>query len=300
MDYVAVFDPVTETFTKLKRVNFKYPRGLSVQGMDVIQSSLEETDTLIYLVNHRQPLDSSIYAEDVGQDSVVEIFKTRIGLDEMRYVATFKDPIIATPNDIVGSGDDMSFYFTNDHGSMKTGLARKFGLDRLLDRPWSNVAYCHASEGCKVAVDGLVGASGIVKGDDGIVYVASSTTGRIHALERQSDNSLVVTDILKTDRPLDTLSIDEDGAIWAAGLPKAQHLVDVHFQNPSIKSPSSAIRTSINTDQSRYYGEKYKIEKMFEDDGSVASGTTTVAYDPRRKRLFLHGIAAPHLTVCEL
>lgn len=31
------------------------------------------------------------------------------------------------------------------------------------------------------------------------------------------------------------------------------------------------------------------LDKIFEDDGVVASGTTSVAYDSERKKLYLHG-----------
>lgn len=76
------------------------------------------------------------------------------------------------------------------------------------------------------------------------------------------------------------------------------------MSRPSTLSPSSAIRLSLNKGQSQFYGEKYAIEKVshfpsyeagliffqvFEDDGEIASGTTTVVYDVKRKKLYLHG-----------
>lgn len=118
-DYVAVFDPVASKITRLQTNGFKYPRGLSVHGMDVVQSKYHPSDILIYLINHREPF-APAKAEEVGADSVIEIFKTNIGSTEMSYLTTFKHPVIATPNDIVGTGDDKSFYFTNDHGLVKT------------------------------------------------------------------------------------------------------------------------------------------------------------------------------------
>lgn len=129
-DYVATFDPSTSKVTKLQLKNFKYSRGLSVHGMDVVQSTERNTETLIYLVNHRHPLPPA-KAEDVGADSVIEIFTQTAGSNEMRHIATYKDPVIATPNDILAVGDDASFYFTNDHGFEKTGFVRL--SYRLLD-----------------------------------------------------------------------------------------------------------------------------------------------------------------------
>ncbi len=119
-DYVAVFDPSTSKITKLGATDFKYHRGLSVHGMDVVQSKERPSELLVYLINHRDPLKPQ-RVEEVGTDSVVEVFMTSPGQNEMKYLATFKDPAIATPHDVVGTGDDSSFYFTNDHGPIKAG-----------------------------------------------------------------------------------------------------------------------------------------------------------------------------------
>ena len=82
---------------------------------------------------------------------------------------------------------------------------------------------------------------------------------------------------------MDNLMVDKDGAVWAAGmrrsilthhspnnalsfcllgLPNAMHLVNVHFADPSIKTPSSALKITLNQGQSQYYGEKYKVDKV--------------------------------------
>ena len=102
---------------------FKYSRGLSVHGMEVVASKQHPSELLIYLVNHRHPLPPA-EAIDVGADSTIEVFTTSPGSDEMRFVATYKDPVIATPNDIVAGSEDMSLYFTNDHGFKKSGWVR--------------------------------------------------------------------------------------------------------------------------------------------------------------------------------
>lgn len=66
-------------------------------------------------------------------------------------------------------------------------------------------------------------------------------------------------------------------------------LIHKHFTDPSIPSPSSVFRVSINTGPSSFYGEKFKVDRVFEDDGSLASGVTTAAYDSQRKKLFMSG-----------
>jgi len=77
---------------------------------------------------------------------------------------------------------------------------------------------------------------------------------------------------------MDNVSIDSEGRVWAAGkdsyaashspnktvgFPNAIHLITKHFKNPSIPSPSSALRFSINTNPAEImYGKKYKVEKV--------------------------------------
>jgi hypothetical protein len=84
--------------------------------MDVVPSSSDPTQLYVYLVNHRKPLGRQD-AREVGADSSIEIFKTTIGGDTLTHLKTVEDPIVLTPNDVVGSSDGRSFYFTNDHGS---------------------------------------------------------------------------------------------------------------------------------------------------------------------------------------
>ena len=140
--------------------------------------------------------------------------------------------------------------------------------------------------------------------------------------------------IQRKDRCLDNLALDANGAIWAAGqsirswkgslfdkslgFPNVFTLIHRHSVDPSVLAPSSALCITINTGPQAFYGEKFKIDKVFEDDGSLASGTTSAAYDSERHRLFLHGnsqsqtllsmlitnslqgLASPHLTVCNI
>ncbi|KAG6813313.1 hypothetical protein H0H92_012126 [Tricholoma furcatifolium] len=292
-DYVAIYDPASGRVTRLKFVNFNNNRGFSAHGMDVVHSSSNPEELFIYLVNHRAPL-ASHSAQAVGADSSVEVFKTIIGSDTLTHIRTVEDPVIHCPNDLVGYPDGQSFYFTNDHGA-KVGLMREFDV---FGRRTSSVGYCHAQTGCKYAIAKMHGNNGIARALNDTFYVGNSLMGGITVLERQSDDSLVITDAIHTDRPLDNISLDSRGALWAAGFPDVPTLFFKHFRNFSIPAPSSALRASINTGPSSFYGEKYKLDTVFEDDGNVASGTTSVVYDAERHRLFLHGLMAPHLSVC--
>ncbi|KAF8198076.1 hypothetical protein BJ912DRAFT_56680 [Pholiota molesta] len=293
-DYVAIYDPSTSRVTRLTTSDFNGGRGLSLHGMDVVASTTHSERLFIYLVNHRIPL-GDVSPQDVGADSVIEIFETAVGSTVMKHVKTVEHPIINTPNSVTGSPDGKSFYFTNDHG-VRVGLVR---LLDMLGRKSSSVGYCHIDEGCKIALSNTFTSNGIVTAPNGTIYVANGIGGVIDAFERQTDNTLVVTDSIKIDYIIDNLSIDADGQLWAAAVPKLWTAFQ-HMKSPSLPSPSLALRISINTGPNAFYGEKYKVEKMFEDDGKVMPGSTSVSYDSERKKLYLSGIAAPHSAVCDL
>ncbi|KAF8895726.1 hypothetical protein CPB84DRAFT_1710412, partial [Gymnopilus junonius] len=254
-DYVATYDPKTSTVTRLDVLGFESERGLSLHGMDVVPSVADPSQLFVYLVNHRAPLNG--LAKHLGADSVIEIFKTTSGSKIMTHIKTVKNPIINTPNDIVGSPDGKSFYFTNDHGA-KVGLVRE--LD-ILGRSTSSVGYCHLENGCHYAIQNMQGNNGIAKAPNGTFYVANCIFGGLSVLESQADNTLVLKDIIPTDRPMDNVFVDSEGFVWAAGFPDVWTTLIKHFSDPSIPSPTTTLRFAANDDvNSTLQGAKYKVE----------------------------------------
>ncbi|EAU91102.2 serum paraoxonase/arylesterase [Coprinopsis cinerea okayama7 len=294
-DYVATYDPLTQKITRLTVTGFTSKRGLSLHGMDVVPSADDPDQLWVYLVNHRAPLEGD--ARKVGADSAIEVFKTIVGSSKLEYVRTVEDDTIITPNDLIGSPDGKSFYVTNDHG-VKVGFSRDL---EMLGRSATSVVYCHVDEGCKFAIQGMHGNNGIAQAPNGTIYVVNSLHGALNVLERQADNTLVLTDVIEVDRPMDNAMVDSEGHVWTAAFPKALTLVFKHFKDPvNVLSPSTAFRFSINTGEDAFYGKKFKVDRAFEDDGEIASGTTSAVYDAERNRLFLNGLAAPRLTICKL
>jgi len=74
-----------------------------------------------------------------------------------------------------------------------------------------------------------------------------------------------------------------------------------HFLYPTkgTSSPSSAFKITLNIGESSFYGEKYSVQKVFEDDGTKISGITAIAHDATRGRLFMHGLVGDSLIVCQ-
>jgi arylesterase/paraoxonase len=189
----------------------------------------------------------------------------------------------------------------------------------------TSVGYCHVDEGCKFAIKNMHGNNGIAQAPNGTFYVANALWGGLTILEPQADKSLVITDYVKTGMkrikilsgttylsvckivewttyPLTRRDMcGQRVSIWklmpfltrlnpSPGFPNALILAFQHFSDPTIPCPSNALRFSINTGPNAFYGEKYKVDKVFEDDGTFASGITSVVHDAERKLLFLDGL----------
>ena len=94
--------------------------------------------------------------------------------------------------------------------------------------------------------------------------------------------------------------MDSKGAIWAAGLPKLL-ATRAYFLHPTqgTGAPSSAFKITLNTGESSFYGEKYSVQKVLEDDGTKIPGITAIVNDATRGRLFMHGVVGNSLIVCQ-
>ncbi|KAI6046091.1 hypothetical protein EDC04DRAFT_1872068 [Pisolithus marmoratus] len=316
-DHVAVYDYETNSVTRLAFTGLSSRGGISLHGMDVVSSAQEPSTLYVYLVNHRKPAAGD--PSRVGADSVIEVFETRLGDSELRHIRTFESPtVIITPNDVVGSPDGKSVYFTNDH-------ARKSGLKRHLNvliQPYdTSVGFCHADYGCKFAYRGLHASNGIVKGlghDNDTYYVADFMLGEITVLKKGPDHTLLFSEAIKTGNAFglcsvgvraaqlfvglaaDNLAIDSNGALWVAGLADVLGFISRKFEDPSAHVASTGLRVTVNSDLDSLYGQRYSVDKVFEDSGRLASGITTVVYDSQRERLFMHGVVSTHLTICKL
>jgi arylesterase/paraoxonase len=122
-DFIAVFDPATDSLRRFTLSGFTDPRGLNVHGLDVVQSSLNPAEFWVYAVNQRPPLDGIASERVAGPHPSVEVFRlSALSASTLEHVATVDAPPIMSPNDVVGGADGSHFWFTND-GSHLHGLA---------------------------------------------------------------------------------------------------------------------------------------------------------------------------------
>ncbi|KAF8329845.1 uncharacterized protein EI90DRAFT_2973517 [Cantharellus anzutake] len=292
-DVITIYDPTANTLRPIRH-DLKDFRGLNVHGMDVVQSSDNPKTLYIYLVNHRPQLRRNEHA--VGADSTIELFKTEAGSERMKHIKTFHDPkIILTPNDVAGSPDGKSFYFTNDHSSRVDPWERRIQL--WFNPSKNSLGYCHIDKGCKIAAANLPSPNGIVRINDDTYWVAGFPSGKITVFTRDADNSLVQVDEIDIGRPLDNLTVDENGDVWVAAFVRLFETIKYVLSRGGL-APSAAYKVSLNQGYDAYFGKKYAVKKVFEDDGTLANWITTAAADSRRRQLYLHGLFSKHLVRC--
>jgi hypothetical protein len=148
------------------------------------------------------------------------------------------------------------------------------------------VAYCNFTS-CHIAADrGFTFPNGMVKGADGMYYVPNIFANKISVMELGSDLMLKETAVIRVGMPVDNLSVDENGDLWAAAFPKAPEM-SAALADPFNKHPRSTIW------RIKKQNSSYVVKKMVEDRDTVAiSGATTAVHDTRTGRLFIGGTFA--------
>ncbi|TKY84929.1 hypothetical protein EX895_006009 [Sporisorium graminicola] len=305
-DYLAILDtrasgPFASRITKIKPVSFT--GTLNVHGISVFeipaQSSELKPTLRIFLNNHRPPIDpvtkTVLDATKVGANSTFELFETTLGEARMRHIRTYVGDAIRTPNRPAAVGPD-SFVFTNDH-------ATKVGVTRVLDLlfPRSDVGFCDKS-GCKIAAPGpYTYPNGVVRSSKypNRFYVPTTADPNIRVFELQADNTLSLIDVIHIGYPTDNLTVDEEDNIYAACFPNVPKLL-AKFKDPYNKhSPTTVLKISKNQGHDKFFGKKWNVEKIFEDEGTGMSGATTAMWDQANKLLWLSGVSSIS-AVCKL
>ncbi|KUJ19738.1 calcium-dependent phosphotriesterase [Mollisia scopiformis] len=312
-DRIAVLDtrgtgPVSSRLQWLSAENFVGINGdgtLNLLGLDILAD--KNTDTLrILLVNVRPPLDpitgEPLDASVVGANSTIEQFITKAGTSTMKHVRTYANPVIKTPNNIAWVSDH-AFVFTNDHTD-KVGWRRQ--LERVLGG--GSVGYCDRNR-CNIAWDsGFNFPNGLAKGRDGLIYVPNTLDSFIDVFSLGEDHMLTPVNQIKVDMPLDNLSVDKNGDIFASGFPKVLGFVR-SGKNPFGSHPPTTV-LRIRRGGKGYEGIRrkghlenqeadYYVEKILEDNGSVLPCASTVVHDAETGKFFLGGPASPYIAICE-
>jgi hypothetical protein len=135
--------------------------------------------------------------------------------------------------------------------------------------------------------------NGLARGSDGLFYVPSATDGTIRVLRlNRCGCKLDLVETISVGMPLDNLSPDANGDIYAAGFPDLMQTAKSFADPVNEISPVTIwrIRKVIETDAEGVDQVDYRVEKVIEDrEGKVLSGSTTVRHDAKTGRLFISG-----------
>lgn len=149
--------------------------------------------------------------------------------------------------------------------------------------------------------------NGLVRGHDGLIYVPSTFDGEVHVFSLNQHHMLEFEDSFTIPYPVDNLSVDQHGIIYAAALPKLHKWIKASKDPFNVEIPTAVFKISgagkrRDKRSGRNHGERekeYVIEKVVEDDGSTLPGTTTAVHDTETGRLFLGGVISPWIGICE-
>lgn len=135
----------------------------------------------------------------------------------------------------------------------------------------------------------------------------STADGTIRVFSLSQDRFLEQVTEIKAPYPIDNLSVDKNGDIFAATFPQVYKWSKSSRDPFSNIVPSSVFR--IRKSGKGYKGTErkahsevdaeYAVEKVLEDDGSVLPGTTIAIHDAETGRYFLAGVMSPFITICE-
>ncbi|KAK4048282.1 hypothetical protein OIO90_005901 [Microbotryomycetes sp. JL221] len=300
-DGIYLLDLKTNKFNKLNIRNMppNALNNLNLHAIEVYQSPSDRSHLTVFVNSHRPPQNRNLGPKQ-GANSVIEIFETRMGDKDLNWIKSVEHPLIRTPNNLVAMGS-RQFYVSNDHRH-KVHWTR--ALEQIRQVP-TDIIYCDASNDsthCMVAADGILFPNGIARGPGQLLYQASCGEGKMNIYEIQSgDNSLVLVDSVKTNHLVDNLHVSSDGSIYLASFPNLIALGKVFKtagMNSKIVSPVEIYKVSNETNSKQYFGNKFKVEKVFADLGEKVSGVTTAA--PYLDKLLLTGVMTDKVVICQL
>lgn len=172
------------------------------------------------------------------------------------------------------------------------------------------MGYCdrHRCNFAKVFGSDFCIPNGLVRGSDGLIYVPNTFTGEIRIFSLNEHHALDQIDSIRNPLPVDNLSFDNHGDLYAASFPHLYKWGKSSYKPFDVKVPSTVFRIRKaggskggNAKRGKVYkhDEGYVISKILEDDGTTISGATIAVHDAETGRIFLGGAMSPFISICE-
>ena len=148
-----------------------------------------------------------------------------------------------------------------------------------------SLTHCTLSACHFAASSGINHPNGIVKGKDGLYYISSSFIDKIRVMKLESDLTLSEVHVIRVGMPIDNLSVDHIGDVYAAAFPKILEVGRALNDPYGTKFPSTIWRL-----RRIGLGLNYEITKILEDEvGNVIQGATVATHDSKTGILFIGG-----------
>lgn len=149
------------------------------------------------------------------------------------------------------------------------------------------MVHCNTSGTCTpVTHNSLKFANGLVRGHDGLLYVPQAALPYISVYRLKESGLLEEVDRIVLGMPVDNLSVDAHGIIWAAGMTKVAETMGAVGDPFNRLSPSTIFQIHKRDDG------KYETSKVLEDrDKRILSGASTAVHDTTTGRLFIGGMS---------
>lgn len=227
----------------------------------------EDGQRYLFVINHAKD-------RGVGPEAV-ELF-VETGAGKFAHEATFSDPLLTKPNDLVAVGP-RQFYVAND-----SGQSRDAGLQKLV--------YFNG-ETFSVVADDIASGGGINVSADGQTIYVSETDGKaVRVLARNPvDGSLVTTGQVGLRSAPDNIDVAEDGSLYIGAHSNLIALV-MHFI-AGWDAPTQILRVNFNAK-----GEA-AIEEVYLNAGDeITTGSGGATYD---NKLVIGSITARKILICE-
>ncbi|CZS92048.1 related to serum paraoxonase/arylesterase [Rhynchosporium agropyri] len=290
-DHVSVLNidhPSSDGLYGLQKLEIigNYVSASGGKEMDVHGIAMEvisPTRLPFWLNNHRPSTDphgTLLDGKKVGANSTIEVFEHTRGSTTMEHVRTISHEAVSTPNGLLATGD----------GGLRM-LEMLFG--------GGSVTYCILSGSCNLAAThGFKFANGIT----GLFSTSSK-----NKTQNQPNGTLFRGKDIHLGMPVDNLSIDSAGDIFAACFPDVLALVanmDGPVVEPRREIGSTVFRIRRISDGMGEGEEegtiRHVVEKVLEDlEGKVLPGATTAVHDVKTGSIWLGGVISPFITVCE-
>ena len=210
---------------------------------------------------------------DVGEDGA------------LAHLESFSEPRLTSPNNVAAVGP-RAFYVTND---VKAGRDSMLGNFRFLTRAASGAVLFTDGTAWRVAADGLRFANGVAVSSDGRRLYAAETAGEAVRIYERNPGSGALRALQTIETPFapDNITIDAEGAVWVAGLPKPLAL-PAHAADPDMRVPSAVMRID----------EGGAREVIYRDPGEEISAATVAAR--AGQALLIGALYENKFLICEL